>query len=161
VLIDPDLAEFITSPVMMIIGTQGGSNRPEIGRCVGSRVVPGSREVDVIISAWQWRGTVDNLRANGQAAITLVRPSDYTCYQVKGHARIRPAGPEDIALSEAYTAVVTAALDEQGVLPAMAAVWLTNREAVVARISIEAVSIKTPGHKAGTVVKADHDITAS
>jgi hypothetical protein len=161
VLIDPNLAEFITSPVMMIIGTQGGSNRPEIGRCVGSRVVPGRREVDIIISAWQWRGTVDNLRANGQAAVTFVRPSDYTSYQLKGRARVRPGGPEDAALSEAYIAAMTAALDEQGVQPAMAAVWLTSREAIAARISVESVSIKTPGHKAGTVLKADHDVAAS
>jgi hypothetical protein len=156
VLLNPELAGFITSPVMMIIGTRDDRNQPEIGRCVGSRVVPDTSGVEVIISAWQWRRTVDNLLANGQAAITFVRPSDYACYQVKGRARIRMATASDMDLSQTYIAAVTAALDEQGVLPAMSAVWLTNREAIVAQLSVETASIKTPGQDAGTVLGADH-----
>ena len=159
-LLSPELAGFITSPVMMIIGTRDDQNRSEIGRCVGSRVLPDASGVEVIISAWQWRRTVDNLRVNGQAAVTFVRPSNYACYQIKGRASIRKATAADMELSQAYIDAMTAALDEQGVLPAMSAVWLTAREAVVAQLSVEVVSIKTPGPRAGTLLGADRGIAA-
>jgi hypothetical protein len=146
---------------MMIIGTRDDRNRPEIGRCVGSRALPDASSVEVLVSAWQWRRTVDNLIVNGHAAITFVRPSDYACYQIKGRACIRMATASDIELSETYIAAVTAALDEQGVLPAMSAMWLANREAVVAQLSVETVSIKTPGQRAGTVLGRDHGFAAS
>ncbi|HZH09606.1 MAG TPA: pyridoxamine 5'-phosphate oxidase family protein [Microvirga sp.] len=159
-MVDQELAEFITSPVMMIIGTSDDRNRPEVGRCVGSRVLPRASGVEVIVSAWQWRRTVENLLANGKAAVTFVRPSDYACYQIKGLASVRDTTPEDVELSQAYIAAVTAALEEQGVAPAMSAVWLTNREAVVAQLSVETVSIKTPGPRAGAVLRADRGIAA-
>lgn len=145
---------------MMIIGTRDAANRPEIGRGVGCHVPPGRDRMEVLISSWQWAGTVANIRETGQAALTFVRPSDYSCYQLKGPASLRPCTPEDLALCERYIAGVTAALAEQGVPPAMTAVWLTSRDIVAATVGIRDLSIKTPGENAGKRLEASRDLAA-
>jgi hypothetical protein len=140
--------------VMMIVGTRDGQNRPDIGRGVGCRVLPGRDRIEVLVSGWQWAGTVANIRETEEAAFTFVRPADYRAYQVKGRASLRDCTPEDITLCERYIATVTAALAEQGVPDAMTAAWLTPRDIVAATVEISGVSIKTPGHQAGMVIGA-------
>lgn len=149
-----EIADFISGAVMMIVGTSDSAKMPEIGRCVGCRVLPEPDAIEVLISGWQWPDTIDNLRETGEAALTFVRPSDYRAYQLKGRATLRSCTPQDMLLCERYVTDVTAALAEQGVPPPMAAVWLSNRDLVAARIDIRSISIKTPGSDAGKLVGA-------
>ncbi len=151
---DEEIAEFIAGPVMMVIGTCDGANQPDVGRGVGCRVLLGTEAIEVLISGWQWPDTVANIRETGEAAFTFVRPSDYRSLQLKGSASLRQPTADDLALCERYIAGVTAALAEQGVPSSMIDVWLTNRELAIARLDVRAVSIKTPGSSAGSLVGA-------
>jgi predicted pyridoxine 5'-phosphate oxidase superfamily flavin-nucleotide-binding protein len=147
--LDADLAAFLASPVMIIIGTSDDSGRPEIARAVGARIDADHGVVELVVSAWQWPATVADLRNRGRIAVTFARPSDYVSYQVKGAARIRPAGAEDLGLAARYMESIVEVLAGLGLDRRLAAPWITAREAVVARIRVEAVYVQTPGARAG------------
>src|SRR5262245_26107847 len=74
--IDNELATFLSSPVMTILGTCDTHGSPEIGRGVGSRVDSETGLLEVVLSSWQWPGTVANVRSHGRAAVTFARPHD-------------------------------------------------------------------------------------
>ena len=93
--LDETLIDFMESPVMIIIGTRGADNIPEIGRGVGVEVDRATGMVGLLMSAWQWPDAAANLAAGAPIAITLSRPSDYVSYQLKGIVRASaPAGEE-------------------------------------------------------------------
>ena len=146
---DAELASFLSSPVMIIIGTSSERNTPDIARAVGARIDRDAGVADLVVSAWQWPGTVRNLRSNGRVAVTFARPSDYVSYQVKGSAAVRPADTEDLLRSERYMADILQVLTGLGLDRRLAAPWLTNREAVAVRIDVDSVFVQTPGSKAG------------
>src|SRR5262245_61782830 len=98
-----EIRHFIASPVMIIVGTRDAANRPSIGRAGGARIAE-AEGIDVVLSSWQWPDTISNLKANGQAAITFARPSEYVSYQLKGTARLRAAEQPDLDLSRRYQA---------------------------------------------------------
>ncbi|MGO4705903.1 pyridoxamine 5'-phosphate oxidase family protein [Microvirga sp. 2MCAF38] len=152
-MIDDDLATFLAGPAMIIIGTADDQKRAEIGRCVGAAVDAGADAVELVLSSWQWPRSVENLRANGRAAVTFVRPSDYVTYQLKGTATIRTATADDIVSSERYTAMMNSVMGGLGLEVAFMP-WFTNREAVVVRLVVDAVYVQTPGAKAGQLKDA-------
>ena len=149
---DPEIAEFISGAVMMVIGTRNRANMPDVGRGVGCRVLPDGETIEVLISAWQWPDTVANIRQTGDAAFTFVRPADYRSLQMKGPTSLRDCMPNDLALAERYVGSVTAALGEQGVPSSMTAVWLSGRDVAVATMDVRSLSIKTPGREAGALI---------
>ncbi|MEW5421602.1 pyridoxamine 5'-phosphate oxidase family protein [Amorphus sp. 3PC139-8] len=148
-----DLAEFMTSPVMMIVGTRDRAGRPDIGRAVGARTTVDGSGLELVVSAWQYGATIDNLRHGGAIAITFVRPSDYVCYQIKGKASVSEAGPAGLVLSARYIAAMTETLALLGVTPEMSGAWLTSREPTLVRVMPEAVFVQTPGPGAGAALK--------
>jgi len=151
---DAELAAFLCSPVMIIIGTRSGDNQPEIGRAVGVMVDADTGIVDLVVSAWQWPGTIANLRDGGPVAVTFARPSDYVSYQVKGQARIRPADAHDLMCAGRYMAAIVEVLSGLGLDRRLAAPWISAAEAVVVRLHADAVYVQTPGAKAGQPVGA-------
>lgn len=146
-----EIRHFIVSPVMIIVGTRDKANRPSIGRAVGARIVD-EESIDILLSAWQWPDTIANLAANGQAAITFARPSDYVSYQLKGTAHLRAAEPTDWELSRRYQAGIFALFDGLGLPADMVSPWLAERELTVARLNVGEAYVQTPGPKAGTSV---------
>lgn len=147
--IENELANFLASPVMIIIGTSDTHGQSEIGRGAGAKVDADSGVIDLLFSGWQWPATVENLRANPRIAVTFARPNDYVSYQVKGRAALRDAGAEDIAISERYLTDMANVLVGLGMTRELVAPWLANREAVVARIHVDEIFVQTPGTEAG------------
>lgn len=147
-----EIKHFIASPVMIIIGTRDAANRPSIGRAVGARVAS-EDSVEVILSSRLWAQTISNLDANGQAAVTFARPSDYVSYQLKGVARLRAAEDADLALSQRYRASIVAVLDGLGLPGEFVQPWLVEEEPVVASLRVSEVYVQTPGPMAGTAVR--------
>jgi hypothetical protein len=147
--IDDELASFLTSPVMIIVGTCDANGRSDIGRGVGARVAGDAGVVELVVSAWQWPRTAENLRGNGRVAITFARPTDYVSYQVKGQATVRDADPDALALSDHYMARIAIVLTSLGMSHDLIAPWLTSRDAIIARVVVESVYVQTPGAKAG------------
>lgn len=153
-MLDAELAAFIESPVMQIVGTADATRRPGIARGVGAwRTGDKDKDkdtVDLVLSAWQWPETIANIEATGRIAVTFSRPSDYVTYQIKGTATLRPADDGEIERSAGYMVAIVSALMRNGLLPEIIAPWLTARDAVVATIRISSVYVQTPGAQAGT-----------
>jgi hypothetical protein len=147
--IDPELASFLSSPVMIIIGTSSAQNQPEIARAVGARIDAAAGVADLVVSAWQWPHTLLNLKSNHRIAVTFARPSDYVSFQVKGRAAVHPADAGDLLLAQRYMADIAAVLGGLGLDRRLVGPWLTDREAVRIRVDIDAVFVQTPGPKAG------------
>ena len=152
--IESELGAFLTSPVMIILGTCDAHGSPDIGRGVGARIDGGGATVDVVVSSWQWPGTVANVRNSGRAAITFARPSDYVTYQVKGRAQIVEYDAAASAICSQYIPSITHVLCSLGLERRLIADWLTDRDAVLIRLCIEAVFVQTPGAKAGSPIAA-------
>ena len=144
-----EILDFIASPVMIIVGTRDQANRPSIARAVGARAI-NEEIVEVIVSAWQWPEAMDNLAANGQAAVTFARPGDYVSYQLKGFAQLRAVDSSDLELSRRYRADIDALFGGLGLPPELVSSWLADRELTVARLHVREAYIQTPGPKAGT-----------
>lgn len=152
----PDyLVEFLASPAMILLGTRNAGNMPDVGRAMGVRLIDGNETIELLVSKWQWPGTVENISRTGILAVTLSRPSDYVTYQVKGRAAIRPTGEDDRALAARYGRRMKETLTGLGVTPAIAAQWFCDRDLVAARLGIEEIFVQTPGSSAGTAVGAD------
>ncbi|WP_230533737.1 pyridoxamine 5'-phosphate oxidase family protein [Microvirga roseola] len=152
-LINQDLAAFMASPVMIILGTRDGSLAPEIARAVGAVVHREECCVDLIVSEWQWTKTVSNIRANGQLAVTFARPSDYVSYQVKGCAVVVPTAVEHVALAGRYMESMASTLSELGLERGVVAPWLVGRDLVTLRLSAQEIFVQTPGAKAGQLIE--------
>lgn len=152
-LINQELAAFMASPVMIILGTRDASLAPEIARAVGAVVRRAEGCVDLMVSEWQWPGTVANVRANGQLAATFARPSDYVSYQVKGHATAVPATAEHTTLARRYMESMVSTLGGLGLEQRIVAPWLVDRYLVVLRLSVAEIFVQTPGAKAGQLIE--------
>lgn len=147
--IEKELAKFLASPVMIIIGTSDAHGQSEIARGAGAKVDANHGVVELLFSGWQWPATTKNLRANPRIAVTFARPTDYVSYQVKGRATLRDAGTEDIVFSDRYLANIAELLLGLGLNRELVAPWLVNREAVVAHIDVDEIFVQTPGTGAG------------
>jgi len=152
-LIDGDLAAFLQSPVMIILGTSDGLLRPQIGRGVGATVIPLEDRVDVIVSNRQWPLTVANVRANGKLAVTFARPHDYVSYQMKGLASVQDASPLHLARAQQYISAVSAVLVGLGLEDRVAAQWFTDEEPLVLSLAVESIYVQTPGRQAGRTLE--------
>jgi hypothetical protein len=150
--IDAELAAFLESPVMIILGT-GVEGVPEIGRGLGASVEADGAALDIIVSAWQWPETVAQARATGLIAATFARPADYVTYQVKGRVdRVAPLTPALEACAARYAACITEVLAGLGLPPELTAPWRSGRNLVALRIRPAQVFVQTPGPRAGSAL---------
>ena len=148
-LIDGDIAAFLESPVMIILGTSDELLRPQIGRGVGASVIAPEGRIDVIVSNRQWPLAVANVRANGKLAVTFARPHDYVSYQVKGFASVHDAAPLHLARARQYISAVSAVLVGLGLEDWVAMQWFTDEEPLVLSLAVESIYVQTPGQQAG------------
>jgi hypothetical protein len=148
-VIHRDLAGFLESPVMIILGTADGLLRPNIGRGVGASVISLKGRVDVIVSNRQWPLTVENVRTNGKLAVTFARPQDYVSYQLKGFASVHDASPPHLARLRQYIAAVSAVLVGLGLEDWVAAQWFADEDPLVLSLAVESIYVQTPGRQAG------------
>jgi len=151
--LDQDLANFTSSAVMIILGTSNDALQPEIGRAVGAVARPEQGEIDLVLSVWQWPGTVSNVRANGRLSVTFARPSDYVSYQAKGRAAVIPCTDEHLARAAAYIDATSAVLADLGLGREISAPWLITRDLTALSLSVESVFVQTPGAKAGQMLQ--------
>lgn len=151
--LDQDLTDFMSSPVMIILGTSSNALQPDIGRAIGALVRPEEGKIELVLSAWQWPDTVSNVKSNGRLSVTFARPSDYVSYQVKGRAGVVPATSEHLARAKAYIDAIAAVLGELGLEREISAPWRVDRDPVALRLAVESVFVQTPGAKAGQIVQ--------
>ncbi len=153
-VIDAELARFMESAVMIIVGTCDDALRPQIGRAAGAIVDTAAGGVDLIVSNWQWPETIANARRNGRVAVTFARPSDYVSYQVKGRATVVPASDAHRERAARYVEAMTAILVGNGLDARVTTPWLVDREPAALRLVAEMIFVQTPGDKAGRRLEA-------
>ena len=146
------IADFVTGPVLMTVGTRDAENRPMIARGSGGRAWEDREGATLAISGWLWPETLANLAGNGMISTTFVRPDTYEAYQLKGRARLRAPEPEERAAAADYVRMATATLNALEVPLTLIACWLTDRDLVMADFTVDRVFEQTPGPRAGRVV---------
>jgi hypothetical protein len=152
--LEQTLADFLASPVMIIIGSHDADCRPEIGRGNGAIVDARSDSVDLLFSRWLWPGTAHNIATNGAIAVTFARPRDYAAFQLKGNATLVTPTARHLRVSADYGVQIRQALAALGLVPQLMEPWLTDRDPLVARIAVAEVFEQTPGPRAGRAVQA-------
>lgn len=151
--INHDIAVFMTSPVMIVLGTSDDASQPAIGRAIGVLVQKDEGCIDVMVSEWQWPAAVANVRANGRLAATFARPSDYVSFQVKGRAAVLPATAEHLSSAVRYVERITATLEGLGLDSRIVTPWFVNRDLLAVRLSVDEIFVQTPGARAGQLVE--------
>lgn len=147
-VISPELAEFISSPVMMIASTRDNRFRATIGRGTGALYVDGC--VDFFVSAPQWTDLVANAAPGGKIATTYVRPTDYMCYQIKGEiVSVTPATEAETARGQLYIERVLRVFELLEVRRMVLSHSLCARDLVRVRFRPHDVFVQSPGPGAG------------
>lgn len=148
IIIDEQIAQFLTSPVMIIMATADAELMPVVGRGLGCRLTERG-EVEIVFSRWQWPRIEADLLASRRLAATWARPSDYVSYQLKGSAMLRSCEAQDRALAERYCADMTQVLATLGVSLEQIGHWIVPRDLAVARMTVAEAYVQTPGQRAG------------
>jgi hypothetical protein len=148
-LIDAELAAFLESPVMIVIGT-GAEGAAEIGRGLGAAVEDAGKVLYLVVSAWQWPETVAQAHTTGRIAVTFARPADYVTYQVKGQVDgVAPLTPALRAQAARYASGIVEVLAGLGLPPELTAPWRSERDLVALCVRPAQVFVQTPGPGAG------------
>jgi hypothetical protein len=144
-----EMLDFLSSPVLLLVGAADEHRRPAMGRALGV-IARAADEVDVVLSRWQWPEVVRNIASSGRLALTAARASDYVTYQLKGPAIVRRADAEELACAERYWTAITETLSGDNVPAYIVAQWAPNRDMVAARLLVTEAYVQTPGPLAGT-----------
>lgn len=150
--ITPELAAFISGPVLMTLATRDAKNHPMVARGSGGRATADLERVEVAVSERLWPETVANVRDNGMFTVTFVEPDTYRAFQLKGRAVARAPKAGEIAAAEAYVAATERLLLGLGVPLALIRYWLTAHEVTMISLTVDRVFEQTPGPRAGVVV---------
>jgi len=79
-----ELVEYMESGVSLLLGTRDAALRPASARAFGVEINAPSKTATVFVAVAGSQITLDNLRDNGQLALTFSRPADHRSLQVKG-----------------------------------------------------------------------------
>jgi hypothetical protein len=146
-----ELADFLSSPVLLIVSAADEQGRPAIGRAMGVDV-KGPDEIEMMLSRWQWPDVVRNIVSSDRLALTASRAGDYVTYQLKGRATVRETDDEVIERARLYWAAITEELGKQQVPAYLVAQWTPDRDMVAVRLKVAELYVQTPGPLAGTSV---------
>lgn len=154
-MIHSTLRAFLEQPVMMMAAIGEAAGGAALGRCLGLRFPVGDGPIEIVFSAGQWTDLALSAGPGRAIALTLVHPSTYRTYQLKG--RIEAVGDgdaEDVALARAYVDRVLDMLGALGVEPDVIAHWCCID--AVRRVAVRADQLfdQTPGPGAGMRISA-------
>jgi hypothetical protein len=152
-MLDKSLTEFLEQGLAIHIGTRNAALRPNGCRVTAVRVEEQGRHLVVYLPKAATAAVLDDLQANGQAAVSLARPTDDRAVQVKGEfISARDADPSEEAFVLGQWQALLHELDVIG-LAALTSTspWLMW-PCVAVRIRVTAVFSQTPGPEAGAVL---------
>lgn len=150
--INQETEEFMLSGVVTVVGTGDATGGPHAAIGWAPRVCDNGATVDVFLDAARSERTLENLRANGRIAVTMMHPVSYRSLQLKGTFRDSAAADaEDDAWvrqqREAFTATASLVGEPPSVLRN---VWL--EDVVRVTFAVERAFDQTPGPEAGTAL---------
>ena len=148
-MIPQQVFDLLQTGVSVIVGTRDATLVPESTRAWGIRVGKDRRTVTIFLTEAISRKTIENLKANGLAAISCTRPTDHVACQLKGRLRtIRPARQQDRESSKTWHRDFIGELVAIGVPADLCEAWITE-PALAIDIDVTDVFHQTPGPGAG------------
>ena len=152
-MVDKSLTEFLEQGLAIHIGTRNDALRPNGARVTAVRVEDQGRHLVAFVPSAATPEVFDDLRANGQAAISFARPTDDRAVQVKGEfVSLRDADPTEEAFVLGQWQSLLKELDAIGLAALTStSTWLMWPCAAVT-IRVTAVFSQTPGPEAGSVL---------
>ena len=151
-MLDKNLTEFLEQGVAIHIGTRNARLEPNGARVTAVRVEDEGRCLVAYIPKAATKSVLDDLQANGQAALSFARPADDRAVQVKGEfVSLRDAIAEEESFVVAQWHGFLKQLDLIGLPGAGTATW-TMWPCVAVRIRVTALFSQTPGPDAGAVL---------
>jgi hypothetical protein len=152
-MLDRTLTEFLEQGLAIHIGTRDARLRPNGCVVAAVRVEDEGRHLVAFIPRAVTPAVFDDLRSNGQAALSFTRPSDDKAVQVKGEfVSVADASDEDEQFARAQWGGFLKQLDLIG-LPGKATMTWTLWPCVAVRIRVTALFSQTPGPEAGSVLR--------
>lgn len=152
-MLDKSLTEFLEQGLAIHMGTRDQALRPNGCRVTAVRVEDQGRNLIAFIPKAAPQAVLDDLRSNGQAAVSFARPTDDRAVQVKGEfLDLRDA----TAAEEAFVIGQWQALLTQLDMIGLAALESTSSwlmwPCVAVTIRVTSVFTQTPGPQAGAVL---------
>lgn len=149
-MIGTDIAAFLDGPAMILLSTSDHAHRAAIARGSGVRFDRRTGQVDVLLCHSQWPDAVRNAATGAPVAITVVRPSDYRAFQIKGIIRsVEAATDEEQQRATAYVARMLEVMAELGVTRLQLSHTLTDKDLVRVSFLPTDLFVQTPGPDAG------------
>ena len=152
-MLDRSLTEFLEQGLAIHIGTRDGRLRPNGCVVTAVRVEEEGRHLVAFIPKAVTPSVFDDLRGNGQAAISFTRPADDKAVQVKGEfLALEDVSAADEQFAREQWGGLLKQLDLIG-LPGRATATWTLWPCVAVRIKVTALFSQTPGPEAGAVLR--------
>jgi hypothetical protein len=152
-MLDKTLTEFLELGLAIHIGTRDARLRPNGCVVTAVRVEDEGRQLVAFIPRAVTPAVFDDLRGNGQAALSFTRPSDDKAVQVKGEfVTLADASEADEQFAKAQWGCFLKQLDLIG-LPGVATNTWKLWPCVAVRIKVTALFSQTPGPEAGAVLR--------
>ena len=151
-MIPRTIVELLQTGVSVVVGTRDAGLMPECTRAWGIRIGKDHRSVTIFLTEAISQKTLENLRENGQVAISCTRPTDHVACQLKGRLRsVRPAISRDYQHSKNWHREFIGELIAIGVPACLPEAWITE-PAVAVDIDVMDVFHQTPGPGTGEKV---------
>lgn len=152
-MLDRTLTEFLEQGLAIHIGTRDARLRPNGCVVTAVRVEDEGRQLVAFVPRAVTPAVFDDLRSNGQAAISFTRPSDDKAVQVKGEfVAVEDVSEADQQFAMSQWEGFLKQLDLIG-LPGKATATWTLWPCAAVRIRVTALFSQTPGPEAGAVLR--------
>jgi hypothetical protein len=152
-MLDKSLTEFLEVGLAIHLGTRNQRMEPNGCRVTAVRVEEQGRHLIVYLPKAATPAVLEDLNSNGQAAVSLARPTDDRAVQVKGvFVSVRDADPSEEEFVMGQWRGLLKELDVIGLAAlASTSTWLMW-PCVAVTIRVTAVFSQTPGPEAGAVL---------
>jgi hypothetical protein len=152
-MLDQPLTEFLECGLAIHMGTRNAALRPNGCRVTAVRVEDQGRNLVAFIPKAATPAVLEDLRGNGQAAISFARPTDDRAVQVKGEfLSVRDADPAEEAFVVGQWQSLLKELDLIGLAPLTSTSTWQMWPCVAVTIRVTTVFSQTPGPEAGAVL---------
>jgi hypothetical protein len=152
-MLDRSLTEFLERGLAIHIGTRNAQMRPNGCRVTAVRVENQGQHLVAYLPKAATPSVLEDLRQNGQAAVSLTRPIDDRAVQVKGvFVSERDADPSEEAFVLGQWNALLTELDVMGLAALSSTSSWSMWPCVAVTLRVTAVFSQTPGPEAGAVL---------
>lgn len=153
-IVDQSLADFLESPIAILIASCDASNCPIITRGFGARVSEDCTQVTIFITEKHSAKVLEYIRQTGRVTFNAARVTDYESYQVKGiNAEQCDLSIKDERHVSDYLKGIKAEMNKVGVTPEQADnIFQSGNSSKIIGIkaTVSEVFCQTPGPGAGS-----------